>query len=350
MSENSDQPVVDAPIVGADAGVDAAAAATTTTNDDIETEAFDRMEAPDDDDAEAGDGDPAEVVDPDKPTAEAEDPETIEVEVAGQKYKVPKALEGELLRQADYTRKTQELAEQRRLVDTEAETLAATRAQQVESLKAFRAEHMTVASHEASIVALDTDLAKYRAMTAADWTNLRASDPATYTAHSDNYEFLKRTRGASEDALTAAKADLTSKETALAESQTAVRKEALSKAWQGTNATLAAKIEGWTPAKGQEIAKFMVEQLGATPEELPEATDPRIWLMTDEIMRNRVEIASLKANQKQATATETALKSQTVTPAVKPAGGGAKPTGVNDGLSTEEWLRRRNAQVAKRGR
>ncbi len=48
--------------------------------------------------------------------AESEE-ELAEVEYAGSRYKVPKALEPAILQQADYTRKTQELARQREALD-----------------------------------------------------------------------------------------------------------------------------------------------------------------------------------------------------------------------------------------
>ena len=43
--------------------------------------------------------------------------DTEEVDWDGAKYRVPKPLKDALLRQADYTRKTQELADQRRTVE-----------------------------------------------------------------------------------------------------------------------------------------------------------------------------------------------------------------------------------------
>lgn len=54
------------------------------------------------------------------PEAEAApDPESdlVEVEYDGARYKVPKALEKGILQEADYTRKTQEIAQQRKLLD-----------------------------------------------------------------------------------------------------------------------------------------------------------------------------------------------------------------------------------------
>jgi hypothetical protein len=51
--------------------------------------------------------------------SEAIDPAEEEIEHEGRKYLVPKALKPLLLMQADYTRKTQEVAEQRRAVMAE---------------------------------------------------------------------------------------------------------------------------------------------------------------------------------------------------------------------------------------
>lgn len=341
MSEAPDQPVEDVAASAIPSGVDAAAPAAT---DDIETDAFDRMEVPDDEtDHPAGDGDG----DPDKPKPE----DDIEVETKdGTKLKVPAALKDFLLRQDDYTKKTQDLAAARRVVDEDRTALETQRAQQAESVKALRAEHIAVANHETSIAALDTQLAEYRKLSAADWTTLRADNSALYTQHADNYDFLKRTRDASADALTAAKTDLTTKEAALATSQQEARNGQLAKAWAETNTALTAKIEGWSPTKGTEIGKFMVEKFGVRPEELREATDPRIWIMADELMRAQAQVANLTKTSKQATATKAALQSQQSQPAAKPASGGAKPTGVTDRLSDDEWFRRRAAQKARKSR
>lgn len=55
-------------------------------------------------------------------TATVED-DTEEVEYEGKVHKVPKELKDALLRQADYTRKTQEVAEQRKQIEAQAESL-----------------------------------------------------------------------------------------------------------------------------------------------------------------------------------------------------------------------------------
>src|SRR5215204_3179929 len=55
--------------------------------------------------------------------AETEAEELEEIERNGKKYKIPTALKSELLMQQDYTRKTQEVAEQRRAIEAEQQAL-----------------------------------------------------------------------------------------------------------------------------------------------------------------------------------------------------------------------------------
>lgn len=350
MSEAADQPAAEtAP--APQPGVEAEAPATTTPEtDDIDTEAFDRSDTdPNDPDAAPeGQADGAEgEVKPDagEPAASGE---TIEIEVAGKKVSVPKELEPLLMFQADYTKKTQAVADERKQVEAQASELAAREAQQAESLKAFRAEHMAIGQYERGISDIDAKLAEYAKVSPDDWAALRVQNPEDYEAHRANRQLLRDSRADYAEALGRAQEDLKGKEAKFVEQQTSARNEKLTKAWEATNQTLSKTINGWSPAKGQELADKVLAPLGVTSEELREATDSRVWILADEVARLRAENASLKTGAKQAAATDAALKSQTVTPAVKPAGGSAPPRGVNDQISTEEWMKRRNAQEARK--
>jgi hypothetical protein len=68
--------------------------------------------------------DEADEATPDEETVE-EAPESEEIEFEGKAYKVPKELKDAFLRQADYTRKTQEVAETRKTVEDRAQFLEA---------------------------------------------------------------------------------------------------------------------------------------------------------------------------------------------------------------------------------
>ena len=102
---------------------------------------------------------------PDQTGAE---PEEVEVEYDGQTYSVPAALKDALLRQADYTRKTQEVAEGRKALD--ADRMAHSR-----SSETARA-HIQDA---ARIVALNDQLAHYDKI---DWGTLQAQAEKEYQA------------------------------------------------------------------------------------------------------------------------------------------------------------------------
>jgi hypothetical protein len=248
--------------------------------------------------------------------------------------------------QEDYTKKTQAVAERSRELETKAQDLASREAQQAESLKAFRAEHAEIATREIELGQIAEQLSAYSKLTVKDWADLKAADPAQYTAHSENYDLLKRARDTTQEGLTAAQEKLKTKESEFTRAQTAAREAKLKEAWGETNAVLTEKIPDWSK-RNQEIATFMQKELGVTPEELREAVDPRVWIVADRAMRAEAENARLKATTRQATASAEALQTQKVTPAAKPAGGAAPPPGPSDRNATAEWMRRRNAQAAK---
>jgi hypothetical protein len=350
MSEQATGSVADdAPRVDP-APVDQSAVETPTNeSDDIDTEAFDRMDAPDEGE-EGAEGDEGEEAGEARQRRDAGDDGLVEIEIDGKTHRVPGDLKDAFMRTKDYQEKREADAEARRQVEAQRTELAETAARQTESLSKFREQHVAVAQTEAALAGIEAELAEYRKYTPAQWEQTKADNPALFAQHADRLDFLRTMRQTTTEALEAAKTDLSKKESDLTESQKGVREAALKSAWGETNAALTKEIEGWSPAKGQELGTYLVKEFGVKPEELPEATDPRIWKMADRLMRAEADVARLKTATTQATATDAALKSQAVTPAVKPAGGAPKPTGVNDKLSPEEWMRRRNAQVAKRGK
>ncbi len=80
-------------------------------------------EPEDDDSPEPEDDDPEAQAQPGETDEEPGDGEEVEFE--GKAYKLPKELKDAVLRQKDYTQKTQQVAEQRRVVETQAEALKA---------------------------------------------------------------------------------------------------------------------------------------------------------------------------------------------------------------------------------
>lgn len=338
-SEAIDQPVVDVPM-GVDAGVVTDAPAT----DDLETGA-----------AESGADADIEYDDDGYPIEAAPAPTVEEIEFEaddGTKLKVPKTLEKALLRQADYTKKTQELADQRRAVEAQQSELAAQASQQAESLKAFRTEHMAVAAQEATLADIEKELASYRQYTPAAWAATKAENPGLYQQHAERLDFLRLMRTTTTDALEAAKSDLTAKEATFTERQTAAERAKLNDGWQQVNTALAKEIPDWSPpwqpGKGQEIAAFVNKEFGITAEQISKSTDPVAWKMANALMEARAKITKLEANQKQSTATNAALKSQVASPAAVVKGGSRPPATPRDDMDIKAWVKAEEARMARK--
>ena len=180
---------------------------------------------------------------------DAED-EEVEVEREGKKYRVPKALEKELLLQSDYTRKTQALAEQRKAVEAQ------------EAMIRQRAEFQeTFAKDVAKFHNVQDQLAQYEKV---DWNTLRQTNPDQANALFQQYVLLKDQR----DNIGR---DLSQKQQ---QRQLEEQQETAKRIEQG-RAELAKRIPNWSPEQAKELADFGVKSFGFTPEEIGSIADPR---------------------------------------------------------------------------
>lgn len=256
--------------------------------------------------------------------------DTEEVDWDGTKYRIPKALKPGLLMQADYTRKTQELAEQRRHVEQHVQSLS----QQAELQQATLEHRVNLRTVEQQLQQFsNTDWSNYSAQYGADAT---AAAMASWQQYRD------------------AKAEL---EGAIAKTETETRQmseRTSANAIAQADQVLSREIEGWSPQLVQDLAGYAAAEFGITPQELrdsvvnPDGTaDTRTFKVLARLHRAETELAKLKG---QATKAQQAAKQAAVTPAkaVGQRAGGYKP-GLDDSLPADEWLRRRNAQLAKAG-
>ena len=244
------------------------------------------------------------------PDAGAQDLETFEVELDGEVHTLPAALKGAVLRQADYTRKTQELAGHRRSLEAEREALAA----QVSA-------HQGASRDELRLAALDHQLEELQGV---DWEAYAAEDPQGAKANWETWQRL----GAARDQLAYAVSHHQERS-----ALQAARKAAETMAETGR--TLAQEIDGWSPEVAGKLVDY-AQAFGVTMEELREMADPRLWKLLHKAWR--ADQAS------EAGARETV---RAVRPAVSVSGGGAGGGGVRDELGTGEWMRRRNEQMAR---
>jgi len=257
-------------------------------------------------------------VDQDLPdaTGDGPDDDTFEVEHEGDVYQLPGALKGGFLRQADYTRKTQELAQHRRALIAEREAVA----QQAHAVGHAHAGGVQLA-------ALDHQLADLRGV---DWQAFAAHDPHGAQALWGRFQALAQAR----DGLAQTLAHHRSRAEVQAAREAAARMAA-------TGQKLQQEIDGWSP----ELAAKLVDYArghGVTLDELGAADDPRVWKILHCAYRG-------DSTRRQDGAAASAVRAQAVRPAIMVSGSAAGGGGVRDELATKEWMKRRNEQM-RRGR
>lgn len=253
------------------------------------------------------------------PIEEPDEDEEVELD-ADLKLKVPKETAARLkelkegnLRQADYTKKTQEVAELRKAVTAEKEQFQQTTEAE---LQAF--------------VAAQSVAAQIQQFEKIDWDAWEAQDPFEAQRGYRQYQ------------------------TALRQHQQAMgqhaylRNERLSKAQAETQKrqeegrTALAKEIGWNEDLKARLVDFAAG-FGFSRDELSDLEeDPR----AAKILHAAFEGAEAKRKSQ---AAQRHVQAQQVTPAATVKPRSAPPAGLDDRLSAEEWARRRNEQLRKRG-
>src|SRR5574343_1376721 len=219
-------------------------------NNLAETPALAQSDAPEAQPTEQPETDQSSDDAPDLDT-QGTDPEFEEVEYEGKRYALPKELKDAILRQSDYTRKTQELAQQR---EQSAAEIAAEKAR----IEADRANFQAAAR----LVALDDRLQQFANV---DWQALSQSDPVAAQQQFFQYQQLKDARGG----LVA--------QIQQHESQRALQeREATARAMQQANEVLGREIKGWSPEVAKEL-RAVAKSLGADDKSVDSIREP--WIV-----------------------------------------------------------------------
>lgn len=244
-----------------------------------------------------------------------EDDGTEEVDYEGKKFKVAKEIKDALLRHADYTKKTQEVAEERR---------------QVEAMRAQARENAVlqqeVLVEVAKVVSIDQRLAQFSNV---DWNRFIDEDPIG-AAKADR-EFRE---------LQAHKAHIINEITQKEHAQNLKREQETAKSVQENMAVLERDIKGWSPQLQQELKAYALET-GLTQEEIANIKSAaqvkalhRAYLY-DQLVKKQ------QASQKSKPAPQSAPVTRI---AAKQAGSNKDP----DKMSSAEWLKWRNSQVTRK--
>lgn len=218
MDEQSsvEQPAVDSPQSVTDALMERWA-----EPDDTPTET-----APDEDSAEVEGGDVPVEVEPETAT----DDSLVEVEFEGKTHKVPQELKDALLRQSDYTRKTQEVAEARKQLEAQQAFIQQQAVFQQQSAQEF-----------AQLQAVDNQLSQYQSI---DWATALDQDPIGANKAYIQYQQLQQARNQMAQALGQRQQQFQQVEA----QQTAQAMEATRQHVQ--------QLPGWTPQVDVELDKF----------------------------------------------------------------------------------------------
>lgn len=246
------------------------------------------------------------------------DEEFEEVERAGKTYRIPAALKGELMMNADYTKKTQEVAETRR----ELEARQAALVEQAGRVKALTEDHKRLAI-------LDDYLER---QSRVDWSQLFENEPLDAPRKHAEYMHWQQQRGALVGKVEAA------------ERETAERSAAeRAKRVQEGEAVLRRDIKGWSPELAQKIGQFAINQ-GIEPAFLHTLDNPAFVKVL-----HRAYIGDQLARKAQGT-TKTpaqAAADEPVRPLTKVASGKSArvPNGPSDDMSAEDWVKARERQL-----
>lgn len=247
---------------------------------------------------------------PESEVEATEEDELEEVEYEGKKHKLPKELKDALLRQADYTRKTQEVAEQRRAIEAQAQALQ-------EQAKAQQAN-----LHDyARLAATDEQINQYSAINWNAWTQ---QDPIEAQKAFVAFQQLKDTRQNLANQISQRE------QQAAAESQAA-----RAKAIQEGNAVLSREIKGWNGEVAAKLRDFAVKDLGFTEQDVAQVYDPRVVKL--------LHRAWLGSQLEERTRKTTSPPPDVVpAPTIK---GKSSPKGAPKDINA--WMEYRNSQVRK---
>lgn len=191
----------------------------------------------------------AETEEIDEGAEELTDEELEEIEREGKKARIPKWLKPELLMHADYTKKTQEVAEQRKA--HEAKEAAFAQRQQ-----AFQAE----AQEYAQLIALDTAIKQY------EQTIAQLRQQGQHDAAQKHWMDLMEMRNAAGQL----SHGLQQKQQMRAQESERERANRLKE----RDSSLAREIQGFSPALMSKIEQYAITD-GYTPEEAQSLVDPR---------------------------------------------------------------------------
>ena len=255
-----------------------------------------------------------------EPAPEPAPPTGRKLKVANDEYDLPDTLDEETYTKVSktaadlhgaWTRRMQEIADQRRTLE-----------EQEVSRRAQFAAAQEAQDLMAEIKSIGATVKQYESV---NWQGLIAQDATLAQQHWINYQTMKSQLDEKSRALDSKKQEAITKQS-----------EALRRAAYDMHVELQTRIPGWSESKQADLAKF-ASAYGFRPEEISATLDPRAFRVLHD--------AYLFNQAKQATQS-TASQQPKPVPVAKVGGAGSQVSvGLDDKLPTEEWMKRRRAQL-----
>jgi hypothetical protein len=262
--------------------------------------------------------------DGDEPDSQADEPEFEELEVDGKLYKVPKEIAPHVMKNADYTQKTQALAEQRRQWE---ESLA----QERETIQRESEIFETLKSQEAQRIAIEGRIEALRGV------NINALPPQDQLRYNNELMQLQWAHGDIARAIDARREELVGE-----------RERQFANTWQRTVQSLSQPDEklGWSGRYDEStqasLAQFM-RDVGVNDDNRIRAT------LAEPVAAKVLNLAKigLATLQKQKAALSAKPKQAEAKPVPTVSGAKAKGNVDPDKLSPGEWVKWREKQLAR---
>jgi hypothetical protein len=161
-----------------------------------------------------------------------------EVDINGKSYRIPKDLKSNIMMQQDYTRKTQEVAEQRKALESEQGRIRNIEASQRQHFKTY-----------AEITSIDAQLAEYKEV---DWNAAYNENPQLAQQHQFRHGQLEKERSEKENTLREQESQ------ALNEQHSRIAQQL-----EQSQRRLASEIKGWSGDTAKNVAS-KASELGFT--------------------------------------------------------------------------------------
>jgi len=244
--------------------------------------------------------------------AEPEGDGLEDVEWEGEQYRLPKKLKEGLLRQSDYTKKTQDLARQREAIDLQLQGL---KRDQLERAFMDDIKDETKRFHRAS-----AEIEQYEAL---DWTQLDTEQMLRARTKLDQ---LQREQGKAAQAIEGKRGEFVKKQEQL-----------MSELVHKGQEVLRSRISGWNESLAKSVQDYAIGE-GYSPEEVRSIIEPRyvqtLWKAQqyDKLVANKAKVTAI---------------AQGTTKVVKPGASHPMPQAVKDKLAFRKAVKSANTSSAK---